>query len=139
MGGFHCEPGEALIVAFTPPPCHHWSVSLATWYWESVDYATRQASLNGHQARLDAEGVFRAVVAHDDPGVPNWLDPGGHVRGTLAARFLLAEQAPEVEIRSVPLADLRAHLPDDTPRVTPAERAAALERRRRAVWARYRR
>jgi hypothetical protein len=139
MGGFRCEPDEALLIEFAPPRCRHWSVSLASWYWETVDYATRQSSLNGHQSRLDADGVFRGVVAHDDPGVPNWLDPGGHVVGTLAARFLMADAAPEVGLRVVKAADLRAHLPEDTPRVTPQQRAEQLDRRRRAVWARYRR
>ncbi len=139
MGGFRCDPGEALLLEFTPPVCRHWSVSLATWFWESVDYATRQSSLNGHQAQLDADGVFRAVIAHEDPGVPNWLDTAGHGAGTIAARFLLADAAPELRIRTAKLGDVRALLPDQTPPVCAAERRAALERRRRAVWARYRR
>jgi hypothetical protein len=139
MGGFCCGPGQAVLLEFRPPTCRHWSVSLATWYWETVDYATRQSSLNGHQGRLDSDGVFRAVIAHDDPGVPNWLDTGGHTSGTVAARFLLADAAPEVSMRSAPLAEVRAWLPEDTPHVGPAERAASLERRRRAVQARYRR
>jgi hypothetical protein len=138
MGGFRCEPDEALLIEFRPPACRHWSVSLASWYWETIDYATHQSSLNGHQARLDADGVFRGVIAHGDPGVPNWLDPGGHRAGTLAARFLLADAAPEVSLRVLPLAELREALPTDTPEITPAEREAALRRRRRAVWARYR-
>ena len=139
MGGFRCEPDEALVVEFAPPACRHWSVSLASWCWESIDFATRQTSLNGHQARLDADGVFRAVVAHQDPGVPNWLDTAGHRQGTLAARFLLAAAAPEVRFRVVALPDVRSVLPADTPRVAPQERAASLARRRRAALARYRR
>jgi len=138
MGNFHCAPDEAVIVSFRPPRCRHWSVSLADWWWESLDFATRQSSLNGHQARLDADGVFRGAVAHDDPGVPNWLDPAGHARGTLAVRFLLAAEAPAVSLRAVPRAQLREALPPETPTVDPAARAAALERRRRAVARRYR-
>jgi len=139
MGGFRCEPDEALVVELAPPACRHWSVSLASWCWESIDFATRQTSLNGHQARLDPDGAFRAVVAHQDPGIPNWLDTAGHRQGTLAARFLLASAAPEVRFRVVPHADVRSALPADTPRVTPAERAASLARRRHAALARYRR
>jgi hypothetical protein len=103
-----------------------------------MDFAERQTSLNAHQARLDPDGAFRGVIAHRDPGVPNWLDTAGHRRGTLALRFLLAEQTPKVEIERMPLAALTARLPASTPRVTPAERAAGLERRRRAALARYR-
>lgn len=139
MGNFHCASDEAVILSFTPPRCHHWSVSLANWWWESLDFATRQSSLNGHQARLDEDGVFRGVIAHSDPGVPNWIDTAGYTRGSLAVRFLLAESAPEVTLRVVPLAGVRRHLPGQTPVVDAATRAAILERRRHAVWRRYRR
>lgn len=139
LGNFECDPDEAVIVEFAPPRCRQWSVSLANWYWESLDYATHQTSLNGHQAVLDADGVFRGVIAHEDPGVPNWLDTTGHRRGTIAVRFLLAESAPQPKLRRVPLERLRAELPDGTPHIDPATRASILARRRRAVWRRYRR
>ncbi len=38
-----------------------------------------------HQAVLDADGKFRAVLALTDPVVPNWLDPVGNTRGKLQA------------------------------------------------------
>jgi hypothetical protein len=137
MGNFHCPPDQAVIVSFRPPRCRHWSVSLANWWWESLDFATRQSSLNAAQGRLDGDGLFRGVIAHADPGVPNWLDCAGHERGSLAVRFLLAEAAPEVGLRAVPRAELRRHLPPATPAVGAAARADALARRRRAVARRY--
>ena len=139
IGNFRCAPDEAVIVEFTPPACQYWSVSLANWYWESLDFATRQTSLNGHQAVLERDGVVRAVIAHDDPGVANWLDTAGHTEGTIAARFLLADATPEPKLRAVKLADLPSELPPDTQRIDPAARAEILERRRRAVLRRYRR
>ena len=139
IGNFHCAPAEAVIVEFTPPPCHHWSLSLANWYWESLDFASRQTSLNASQAILDRDGVLRAVIAHEDPGVPNWLDTAGNSRGTIAARFLLADSPPEPKLRTVQLADLRSELPSDTPHISAAARAEMLDRRRRAVLRRYRR
>ncbi len=139
LGNFRCAPDEAVIIEFTPPRCHHWSVSLADWYWQSLDFATRQTSLNGHQSVLDSDGAFRGVIAHEDPGVPNWLDTAGHPQGTIAPRFLLADSAPVPQLRVVKLAELRDALPQDTPRVTPAQRTDALERRRHAVLRRYRR
>ncbi|HBZ70887.1 MAG TPA: hypothetical protein DEP35_14575 [Deltaproteobacteria bacterium] len=138
MGNFHCASDEAVIVRFHPPPCRHWSVSLANWWWESLDFGSHQTSLNAHQAQLDADGAFRGVIAHVDPGIPNWLDTAGHERGTLAIRFLLAEEAPKVELERVALAELAAALPLSTPRVAPSERAAQLKQRRDAVWRRYR-
>jgi len=139
MGGYRCGPDEAVVVEFAPPACRHWSASLATYWWETVDFGSRQSSLNHHQARLDADGLFRGVIAHADPGVPNWLDAAGHERGTLAIRFLRAGAAPEIRFRTLPLDRVREALPADTPRVEPAEREAALRRRHRAVMARYRR
>ena len=139
IGNYRCAPDEAVIVEFAVPECHHWNVALANWYWESFDYATRQTSLNGAQSRIDDDGVFRAVIAHADPGVPNWLDASGEERGTITARFLLAAEAPLPQLRAVPLSDVRAHLPKDTPEIDAAARAQVIERRRRAVWARHRR
>ncbi len=139
MGNFRCGPGEAVIVSFPVPPCRHWSVSLADYWFCSLDYASRQSSLNGAQAEVDADGVFRGVIAQRDPGVANWLDTTGLSQGTLAVRFLLAEAAAKPELRVVPLADLRAHLPAGTRAVSAAERDEALRRRRRAVWRRFRR
>jgi hypothetical protein len=139
LGNFQCAPDEAVIIEFTPPACRHWSVGLANWYWESLDFTTRQSSLNGHQAALDAGGVFRGVIAQQDPGVANWLDTTGQPRGTLTARFLLAQSSPEVRLRAVKLAELDAALPPDTLRTDPAARARTLAARRRAVLRRYRR
>lgn len=138
MGNFSCGPDEAVVLEFAPPRCRHWSVSLANWWWEAIDFTTRQSSLNHVQARLDSDGVFRAVIAHQDPGVPNWLDTAGHERGTLIARFVLAEQSPRVRSRTVKLSAVRDELPADTPRLGRAERDEALARRRRAVWRRFR-
>jgi hypothetical protein len=139
MGNFRCAPDEAVILEFPVPRCRHWSVSLADYWFESLDYASRQSSLNGHQAEVDADGVFRGVIAQRDPGVPNWLDTTGLAEGTLAVRFLLAENAAKPSLRAVPLAELRRHLPADTRTVAPTERGEILRRRRRAVWARFRR
>jgi hypothetical protein len=139
IGNFRCAPDEAVIVEFTPPPCRYWSIGLADWYWQSLDFAERQTSLNGHQAALDSDGMFRAVIAHEDPGVANWLDTAGHTQGTLAARFLLADAAPQPSTRVVKLAELASALPADTPRVAAAVRAQVLARRKQAVLRRYRR
>ena len=128
-----------MILEFPVPRCRHWSVSLASYYWESLDYANHQSSLNGLQAEVDADGVLRAAIAHRDPGVPNWLDTTGHEDGSLSVRFLLAEGASKPALRAVPFASLRGYLPAATRTVSPAERAGTLLQRRRAAWRRFRR
>ena len=46
------------------------------------------------------------VVAHQDPGVDNWIDTAGHSRGTMCLRWVRAESHTEPETRVVKLADL---------------------------------
>ena len=37
---------------------------------------------------LFCDGSVRFVIAHRDPGVPNWLDTAGHQRGTVGVRWV---------------------------------------------------
>ncbi len=137
FGGYRCGADEAVILEFTPPACRYWSVSLATWFWESADIANRQCSLNHTQASVDADGVVRIALAHPDPGTANWLDAAGHVRGTIAIRLIDADFLPEVGYRTVPLTAVADELGAGT--VTARQRAETLARRRRALVGRYRR
>ena len=61
---------EALLIEVEPPEALYWSVALGNYWWETIDYANHQSSLNGFQAVLDDDGVFRAVVSRRDPGSP---------------------------------------------------------------------
>jgi hypothetical protein len=58
---------------------------------QTYDYAHRQVSLNRAQTRLGPDGSFRIVIAHRDPGVPNWLDTEGRAFGLVFWRFMLPE------------------------------------------------
>ncbi|MGH7855823.1 MAG: DUF1214 domain-containing protein [Candidatus Binatia bacterium] len=128
---------EALLIEVRPPAAKYWSFDVCNFWLESLDYANHQSSLNGHQAVLDGDGVFRAVVAGRDPGVANWLDTVGHGEGSLIYRWNLADSAPRPETRLVKLAALRDHLPRDTRFVTAKERAATIDARREHVRRRF--
>jgi hypothetical protein len=133
------QPGEALIVETElPEKCKYWNVQLNDGLWNQIEFAYRQSSLNAHQARLDSDGRFRAVIALEDPGVPNWLDSGAHRRGMLVGRWYGADSHPMPTIRKVPFSDIRQHLPADTPRVTAEERDLALRARNIGVQMRRR-
>ncbi len=134
---------DAVVLTLAPPPCRLWSVSLADPWWASVDFAHHQSSLNSHQAQADPDGRYTFVIARDDPGVANWLDPAGATRGTLAVRYLLPDLGhdgvpPPLGYRTVPLTDLADALPPGCPRTDPAARADAQRRRAEAVARRYR-
>ena len=137
-GSFDLHPDEALVLEFKPPACPYWGFQLMNDFWETLPFDVHTSSLNGHQARLDADGVFRAVISLRDPGAPNWLDPVGNHKGLICARVLRPKQPPRVSLRKIKLADVQSHLAPGTPVVSPAQRSEALLTRMRATARRYR-
>jgi Protein of unknown function (DUF1214) len=122
---------EALIVdTELPKQCRYWQVLVADDRFSTVDWVNRQSSLNDAQARLDGDGRLRAVISSRDPGVPNWLDKAHHPWGMIQMRWNKASDHPDPTIRKVRFAEVRKHLPADTPVVTPAERREQLRIRR---------
>jgi len=91
----------------------------------------RQTSLSFKQAHVDTDGKFRCVVAHADPGVPNWLDTGGNRRGFIFYRWLRpAAHLPSPVGQVVKLGELRTLIPKDHPQVDQATRHKQLSARR---------
>ena len=136
---FELDPGEALILETeVPKSCRYWNVQLNDPLFNAIDYVYRQSSLNGHQATVDADGRFRAVLALEDPGVPNWLDTGGYSSGTVMGRWYAADSQPLPKMKRVPLSEVRHHLPAATPVVLAAERDRRLRARTRGAQLRRR-
>jgi hypothetical protein len=116
---------------------------LSNLWGESHDFANHQSSLNGFQTEIDADGVLRWVVAHRDPGVPNWLDTTGHPEGFMAPRWSYSETPPRerwptISARKVAFEEIRKHLPAGVRTVSPQERAARIRIRQEHVQRRYR-
>jgi Protein of unknown function (DUF1214) len=131
QGFYDLKPDEALILETDlPAKRRYWNVQLNDELFNTVDYIYRQSSLNGHQARVDADGKFRAVISMSDPGVHNWLDPGETQRGMLIGRWLGCDSTPIPTLTRIPFAELHRRLPATTPRVSREEREAALRERR---------
>lgn len=99
---------EAIVIDVVPPKCDYWNVQLANIWAESLDYEHRQIHLNAHTATLEADGSFRCIVAHEDPGHPNWLDTAGHLRGTMGFRWVRSEALPVPKTRVVKFSDLKS-------------------------------
>jgi hypothetical protein len=85
------RPDEALVIEGRFPPCRFANVVLWDRFLQSYDYVNRRISLNRKQTVMDPDGGFRIVLAHRDPGVPNWLDASGRVSGLIYWRFMLPE------------------------------------------------
>ena len=139
--GIHeIDDTEALILETeVPETCRYWQALVGDDRFCTVDLVNRQSSLNDHQARIDSDGRFRAVISRLDPGVPNWLDKGDHPWGIIQMRWNLASSYPDPTMEKVPFAEVREHLPTDTPVVSPEERRESLRRRRegaqlRRIW-----
>ncbi|RIL03056.1 MAG: hypothetical protein DCC71_15655 [Proteobacteria bacterium] len=123
---FRLAEDEALIVACEAPDARYWAFQLVDPCFRSLDWAHHQTSLNHRQARVDADGRVRVVVAARDPGVANWLDTTGLAEGVFQYRFVWARTAPQPSASVVPLARLAGALPGDTARVTAEERRAQI-------------
>jgi len=107
FGFFELEPDQALLLEASAPDARFWDVQLYTMGWfEPFDYANHITSLNHTQSRLSADGCFRAVVAHDDPQVPNWLDTEGRREGMITHRWIDTRSEPTITSRLVGLDEL---------------------------------
>lgn len=139
QGYYELDDDAALLVEFEPPPAAYWNIQISPMWYESLDPAYWLQSYNDRQAFIGADGVFRAVLAHRDPGVPNWLDTGGFREGVMLCRFQFPERpAPQPRTRVIPFDGIRSALPAETPRVGPEQRRPEIARRRHGLARRFR-
>jgi hypothetical protein len=98
MAPYLLGDGDALVMEGRLPACRFANVMLWNMHMQTLEYRHHRTSLNRAQMQTAADGVFRIVIAHRDPGVPNWIDTEGHKLGTIFWRFVLPETVPD-EIR----------------------------------------
>jgi hypothetical protein len=84
-------PEEALVMRVQWPACRYGGVALWNRHLQTFDYLRGRVGLNRAQAVTGADGTSTIVIAHRDPGVPNWLTTEGRAFGLVFWRFLLAE------------------------------------------------
>jgi hypothetical protein len=141
-GVYELGPDEALVIEERiPVPPLYIGFNLSNLWGESFDYANHTSSLNGFQAEVDPDGVLRFVVAHRDPGVPNWLDTTGHPEGFMGLRWVYPERPdrlPTLKVAKTPFEKIRQHLPAGVRSVSPEERREQIRIRQRHVQRRYR-
>lgn len=129
---------EALVIEMIVPDCAYWGTQMMDMWMQSLDYSFHQSSLNKSQCQPDDDGVLRLVVAHRDPGVPNWIDPVAPSAGVLVYRVY--DPKGEVlipTVKRIKLADARNELPKSTQVVTAEQRKQNLKVRSRASLGRY--
>ena len=133
------EDDEALLITCEEPEAEYWNWTIHTLhYLESGDWANRQTSLTGHQTHIDDDGRMRIVLAHEDPGCPNWIDTEGRKRGMINYRWVWPSTAPIPTCEHVKLSEVRGMLPEKHPTVGSEERRCKLAGRRLEAWKRHR-
>jgi len=141
-GVFELAADDALVIEVrVPVPPAYSGFHLSNLWGESLDYANHVTSLSAHQAEPDADGAVRFVVAHHDPGVPNWLDTTGLPEGFMALRWTYPtkpDQLPTVKVTKVPFDAIRQHLPADVRTVSAAQRREQIRIRQAHVQRRFR-
>jgi hypothetical protein len=133
---FELAPDEALYIESDVPDARYWGLQLANLGWfEQIDPVNRITTINQHQAHIDGDGRLRMVVAHEDPGVANWLDTGGHHDGLLTFRWFWPQSDPSPATRVVKRSEVADLMPADAPSVsTEARRAEIGARKAHLAW-----
>ncbi len=133
-------PDEALVIELDPAGAGYWSLQNYVLHWmQPLDFVNRVTSLNAAQARADADGKVRVVLAHRDPGVQNWLDTSGLPEGLCSGRWIGPTAQPEIHATLVDVESVRASLPAATPGFGAADRDMQIAARRRGAARRFRR
>jgi hypothetical protein len=136
---YEIGPDEALIVTLREPDGNeYWNMQVGDIWYQTEDYVHHQTSLNQLQAERSSDGLYRIVIAHEDPGVANWLDTLGRQVGLAVWRVYGPRDAFDMpQLERVSLADLASHLPADTAPFSPEKRKDRLRRRREAARKRW--
>jgi hypothetical protein len=136
---YDIAPDSALIVETDIPTARYWGFQLyeTAWY-DLLEPLDRLISTNHTDTHVSSDGKVRMVISHTDPGCANWLDAGGRREGLLTFRWFWASTDPSPTTKVIPVDDVWAHLPNDTPAFDPHERAERVRQRRRQLTWRFR-
>lgn len=98
------EPDQALVAEFDPKDePGYWNWVLQNVWGESLDWRDRPIVLNNRDVERDTSGGVKIIVAHHDPGHPNWMDMSSHPRLLLSLRWRGEAPLPKVTTRVVPI------------------------------------
>ncbi|WP_337185271.1 hypothetical protein [Phenylobacterium sp.] len=131
-GRFSLEPGQAALFRGRAGGARYHGFHVADHWQVGFDAARRQCSLNAAQALPGDDGMVTYVIAPSDPGVANWIDTAGCLDGVFLMRWQLFPPGFQAQdhvggYELAPLAEVAART--GLPPVSPAERAAQLQRR----------
>jgi hypothetical protein len=135
---------EAYVFTMGGGGASYRDIVLHDYWFRTRRYWERTSSMNNAQGIPNPDGTTTYVVAHDDPGVHNWLDPVGLHELLVVHRWQGLPDSPDAagpasaEGRLVKRGDLEDALPPGMARVTPEQRSEQLARREAQFLARFR-
>ena len=105
MAPYLLGPDEALVIEAAWPECRCANVNLWNRQMQTFDYLRHRTALNrASTTDIGDDGTFTVVVAHEDPGVANWLDTEGRPFGLVFWRYMLPEgpiATPTAEVKKL--------------------------------------
>jgi hypothetical protein len=133
-GHFRLEDDEAFVIDLDDGGAAYFTVPVSNVWGTTMGIVDRTGSLNKAQSEPNADRTWTYVLSNADPGVHNWIDPGGLTEGILTLRMAeFPDRRPLEGLaasgRVVKLADLDSALPAGTREVTAAQRATQLAER----------
>lgn len=134
-------PDEALVIECDVPDSRYWAVhQYSNAWWHAFEYGSRVTTLNHSQTHVSHDHKIRVVVAHEDPGIQNWLDTEGRPEALTTLRWFWprSEVVPQPTTRVVKFDDLPSVLPADVPVFDDAARAAQIRARKQHLAWRFR-
>ncbi len=95
---YELGPTQALVIRLAPPRCEWWGLYAFNRYMQPHEY-----HFGGHnlvstgRVVTDAAGIATIIVAHRDPGLPNWIHTEGRPSGIVQLRWTNTEIVPGEE------------------------------------------
>lgn len=135
---------EAFVVNLTHSEADFRDIVLDDYWFNTIgDYSHHTSSMTHHQGIPNAEETTTYVIAIQDPGVHNWLNPMGLHEVLVAHRWqglptkTNQDRPPAANYALVKLSELETVLPSGMKRVTPTEREQQLAERQASYRLRY--
>jgi hypothetical protein len=134
---------EAMIVCANAAGAQFRDALLYDHFMMSISFWDRLTSLNAGQMEPDEDGLFTYVIAHEDPGVSNWLDTTGLRQMMFGHRWQSFKSSAPSELpaltgRVVKFRHLEDELPPGARRIDAGGRRVQLAARQQGFAARFR-
>ena len=77
-------------------------------------------------------------MSHEDPQIPNWLDPSGHKEGYITLRWIGSKVYPKPKVTLTEFSSLKKELLKEVKTISVDERNNQIKDRRAGVLKRFR-